>query len=115
MENQDQEKSAVPTGRGVAARALVVATYVGLLGIAASSWARPAAEEAAPAGPFSGLTEESSCGAELPPGHPPVQMMLQLPPGHPPLPAGPRLPAGHPPIDSAPALFEAPPLPVVTI
>ena len=113
MENQEQ--SAVPTGRGVAARALVVATYVGLLGIAASSWARPNAQEAAPAGPLSGLIEESACGAGLPPGHPPVQMMLQLPPGHPPLPTGPRLPAGHPPIDSAPALFEAPPLPVVTI
>jgi hypothetical protein len=114
MENQ--EKSAVRAGPGVAARVLVFASYVGLLGLAASSWARPAPHEAAPARfQRSGLVEEQACGAELPPGHPPIETRLQLPPGHPPLPSGPRLPAGHPPIDSAPLPFAAPSLPVVTI
>jgi hypothetical protein len=113
MENQ--EKSAVRAGPGVAARVLVFASYLGLLGLAASSWARPTAVEAAPAGPLSGFMVEQACGAELPPGHPPIETRLQLPPGHPPLPSGPRLPAGHPPIDSAPLPFAAPSLPVVTI
>lgn len=114
MENQ--EKPAVPSRPGVAARVLVFAAYLGLLGVAASSWARPAAVRLAEAGPGLELEEKvPGCGVGLPPGHPPIESRLMLPPGHPPLQAGPQLPAGHPPIDSAPPTFAAPPLPVVTI
>jgi hypothetical protein len=114
MENE--EKSAVPSGRGVAARTLVFASYVGLLGIAASSWARPAAVRLVEARPAIEFEEQvPSCGVGLPPGHPPIETRLMLPPGHPPLPTGPRLPAGHPPIDEAPLPFTSPPFPVVTI
>jgi hypothetical protein len=114
MENE--EKTEVPSGRGVAARALVFASYVGLLGIAASSWARPAAVRLVETGPAIEFEEQvPSCGVGLPPGHPPIETRLLLPPGHPPLQTGPRLPAGHPPIDGSPLQFAAPPLPVVTI
>lgn len=114
MENR--EKNAVPSGRGVGARALVIASYVGLLGIAASSWARPVAVRLVEVGPGAELEERvPSCGIGLPPGHPPIESRLLLPPGHPPIQSGPRLPAGHPPIDEAPLPFAAPPLPVVTI
>ena len=93
--------------RSVGVRALLLAGYVAVLGLATATWADPVAggTECLPPGhpPVSSMQG-------LPPGHPPVGVLEGLlPPGHPPVRVVPRLPAGHPPIRSEPPPLRPPP------
>jgi len=111
-----EEERGVPAAKGRGLRTLVAAAWIAALGFAVGSWARPTVVEAMPGSAIISVGDGQGCADRLPPGHPPVETLLDLPPGHPPVRARPRLPAGHPPIPSAPPpVFTAPPQQVFTI
>jgi hypothetical protein len=100
-----------PSRAAQAARTLLAAACVAVLGLAAGSLAAPAVDGGEPGR----STEGPACAeglppghppigtsSQLPPGHPPVGRLLALPPGHPPVRALPNLPAGHPPVPASP-------------